>query len=110
MEGRMVEENRVMERNQMMEENQALWLGGLSRVKLWLGSVAFTGPSKSRSCPHPGICRCLGASSHRCTLEHPVGHMGSPVPPFFPPSLPGTPRTRGEWLLAGTGGTAWWVV
>lgn len=29
-----------MEGNQVMERNQPLWLGHLSRIKLWLSSVA----------------------------------------------------------------------
>lgn len=35
-----IETNKVMERNQGTKRNQLLWLGGLSRIKPWLVSVA----------------------------------------------------------------------
>lgn len=35
-----IETNKVMKRNQGTKRNQLLWLGGLSRIKVWLVSVA----------------------------------------------------------------------
>lgn len=91
------------------KRNQLLWLGGLSRVKAWLVSVAvvaFTGASKGQSCPHPGVCHCLGDSCYCCTLKCPVGHFGGPSSPFSPSTLPGGPgvlQGRG-WDTRGTEG------
>lgn len=98
-----MEENRVMERNQMTEKNQPLWLGGLSRFKLssaqWLWGP-FTGPSKSWSCPHPGICHCLDAFSHRCILKYPLAKWGV-LYPHLPPSFARqTWRTPRMWRVA----------
>lgn len=89
-----IETNKVMERNQGTKRNQLLWLGGLGGIKLWLVSVAvlaFYWCCNGESCPHSGLCHCLGDSCYCCALKYPVGQLGCPSSPFSPSALPEGP-------------------
>lgn len=93
-----------MEGNQLVGRNKVQRL--LSRNQLWRIHQwlwwPFTGPSKSWTCPLPGIHHCLGSFCHCCTPKHSVGSTGGPSPPFPPSPLPLRPDA-----LQGHDGWGW---